>query len=443
MTNKLKHTILAVDDEEGILKALKRLLRPLDVDVIVSQSGEEALKVLADNIVSIIISDQRMPKMTGVEFLTLSQKISPDSIRILLTGYSDINVTVDAINSGAVKYYFNKPWDDEQLLSRIKESLDMFKMTQENRRLTSLTQKQNKELKEFNNTLKQKVEKQTKAIRWQHDQLKRSYMETIQSFSTIIGLRNKGVGSHSERVASVVKVLMKNMDLSEKEFRDIVVAAFLHDIGKISLPDSILNKSERELTQADNNKIEQHPILGQSCMYAITGFEDVGLCIRHHHEDFSGGGYPDDLSHDDIPFGARAIRIADAFDHEAFKNGYPDDEAINNAMAYLMRYSGSKFDSELIKKFVERDIAKMFSDKGVAESNFMQLSNLREGMIVASDIYTKSGMFLLPKGAKLSKGMISRITKIDSVDKIQRGVEIYGEDKKRKVEHASIQNIIS
>lgn len=438
MTNKSKHIILTVDDEERILKSLKRLLNCLDADIIAAQSGDEAMEILSKTKASIIISDQRMPGMGGVEFLGKSRKVSPDSIRILLTGYADIDATIDAINSGAVKYYFNKPWDDEQLLSRIKESLDLFDMTLENQRLTQLTLKQNKQLKEFNDSLEQQVEKQTKEIKWQHNQLKKSFMETIKSFSTLIGLRHTGIGNHSHRVAALVKGLIKDSSLGDEEYQDITVSAFLHDIGKISLSDKILTKPESDFIRTEIELIQQHPILGQSCLFAITGFEDVGLIIRHHHEDYQGGGYPDGLSGKEIPFGSRAIHIADTFDNRAFRKGYPTEKEISLASAYLVQYSNTKFDPELVKRFIERDIAKMFIDQGIAGSIVLQPEFLETGMVVATDIYTKSGMFLLPKGAKLSEGMINRITKMNVVDQIRGGVKVYQQTETKEAKHATV-----
>ena len=146
MPDEFKHTILIVDDEEGILKSLRRLLNSLDVNVLTSPNGDKALDLLKSNQISLIISDQRMPGMTGVELLKKSRAISPDSVRILLTGYADIDATIEAINSGAIKYYLNKPWDNEFLLSRIQESLDLYKMVIENKKLNKLLFKRNEEL---------------------------------------------------------------------------------------------------------------------------------------------------------------------------------------------------------------------------------------------------------------------------------------------------------
>ncbi len=425
MANEAKQTILIVDDEELIRKALLRLLKPLDVELVVAADGLEALDVLKAHPADIIISDQRMPRLAGVEFLAQSRAICPDSVRILLTGYADITATIEAINSGAVKYYLTKPWDDEAVLSRIKESLDMSRVTQENRRLQHLTEVQNQKLKQLNVSLHQQVQEQTKEIRGQNDELRQSFMETIKAFSTIIEMRFQEIGSHSQRVASLAKRMISGMSLDEKQTQDIVVAAFLHDIGKIALPDRVAKKSPMDIVSADQDLIRQHPILGQSCVYAISGFEEIGLIIRHHHEDYDGMGYPDSLNGTAIPLGARAIRLLDEFDHVAFVNSYPDLATLNRSAAHIVQHSGTKFDPEMVKRFIDLDVARLLFEGEVTEIMGVKPGELKEGMVVAHDIRTKNGMFLLPRGATLSIGMIGRIQKINAVDPVAEVVRIY------------------
>jgi len=225
--------VLVVDDEEMILKSLRRLLSDLDVRVLTADGGEPALELLRQNDVALIISDQRMPGMDGVEFLRQSREIAPEAVRILLTGYADVNASIGAINSGEVKYYLSKPWDDDQFLSRVKESLEMYWVRIENRRLHELTARQNAELKDLNATLEQRVLEQTAEIQMQHRELRQSFMETIKAFSTFVELRYKDIGSHSQWVATLVKKVIDSMEVDKKFYQDVILAAFLHDIGKI------------------------------------------------------------------------------------------------------------------------------------------------------------------------------------------------------------------
>lgn len=425
MQTEFRHAILIVDDEESILKALSRLMVDLDADLLTATGGAEALEILRERQVSLIISDQRMPGMTGVEFLQQSREVSPDSIRVLMTGYADIEVTVKAINEGAVKYYFNKPWDNELLLSRIRESLDMQAIGVENRRLHEITQQQNDQLRQLNTSLEQQVAERTTEVRAKHRELNQSFMETIKAFSMIVELRYKEVGSHSQRVGALVKRVLKGFDLGPKEYQDIVVAAFLHDIGKINLPDKTIAKSPDRYLQSERELVERHPILGQSCVYHISGFEEVGILIRGHHENYDGSGYPDGLVEMQIPLGSRIIRIADSFDHHAFAKGYPDTEALNEASAHLVRYSGSKFDPQVVGKFIECEAAKEFRLRESAETMLVQPGELKEGMVIAADVYTGNGMFLVPTGAKLSKGIIGRIQNIHIADPVRNQIQVF------------------
>lgn len=438
MSEKLEHTILLVDDEESILNSLKRLLKPLRNKILTSTDGKKALEVIKENDISVIISDQRMPGMSGIEMLQKSMELSPESIRILLTGYADINTTIDAINSGAVKYYFNKPWEDELIISRIKESLDLYATTIENKQLHKLTAQQNKKLKEFNENLQQKVDEQTAEIKEQHRELNESFMETIKAFSTFIEMRHKEVGSHSQRVALMVKNMLKGFDLQPGQFQDIVVAAYLHDIGKISLPDRILKKKPEEYSFSEKELVKKHPTIGQTCVFNISGFGKIGVIIRNHHENYDGSGYPDGEVERQISLGSRIIRLCNDFDHYAFRASYPDLKTLNEATARLVQFSSTKYDPELAKKFIDMDIAKSLYHEETGGTSILKPGDLQEGMIVADDVYTQNGLFLLPKGAKLSKGMINRIRKINDVDPVSGDIKVYKEIISEKEENVPV-----
>ena len=160
-----KHTLLFVDDEQIILTALHRLFRREGYQILLANSGKEGLELLGENEVSLIISDQRMPEMIGAEFLARSQEISPHSIRIMLTGYSNIEAATQAINEGGIYRYITKPWDDDDIKMIVHEALARLDLEAENRQLTEELKVKNAELEDFNAKLEKKVRERTRELR--------------------------------------------------------------------------------------------------------------------------------------------------------------------------------------------------------------------------------------------------------------------------------------
>ena len=202
------------------------------------------------------------------------------------------------------------------------------------------------------------------------------------------------MASHSQRTATLAKLLLKGLILDEEEALNVVVAAYLHDIGKIGLPDSIATKPIEQFVPREREMFYRHPILGQSCVLGITGFEQIGTIIRHHHENFDGTGYPDCLVGDKIPMGSRILRICDAFDHAALKNEYPDLKTLKRATSILNKYAGSYFDPELVNIFNNLEIAGKFYHDDSQGIIGLKPDALKEGMVIAADIRTVNNVFL-------------------------------------------------
>jgi len=161
---KTSRTILLVDDEINIINALKRTLRPDGYTILTAHSGEEGLALLAKHEVGVIISDQRMPHMTGVEFLRKVKILYPKTLRIVLSGYTELESVTSIINEGAICKFLTKPWDDDLLRDNIREAFQHYEMEQENLRLSRELQSANDELSMLNQTLEQKVADKTREI---------------------------------------------------------------------------------------------------------------------------------------------------------------------------------------------------------------------------------------------------------------------------------------
>ncbi|NOY65597.1 MAG: response regulator, partial [Nitrospirae bacterium] len=267
-----KFKILVVDDEENILRAIRRLLIGEDYDVFLAHSGHEGLQMLEDNPdVALIISDQRMPGLSGAEFLEKTKQIAPDAVRMVLTGYADLNAAIAAINKGGAYRYLTKPWNDKELLYAIREGIRQFKLVKENKELHEIIKAKNKELKQWNTQLEYFVQQQTieiqnknKELEALNKRLRANFKNTIFAFSGLLEMRDRGSEPHSRNVAELSVMIARAIGLNTKDIEDIMVASLLHDIGKIAIPDFLLEKWPEEMTEEELDLYKQHPVRGQT-----------------------------------------------------------------------------------------------------------------------------------------------------------------------------------
>ena len=422
--------VLFVDDEENILRSLKRLLMDEEIDILTANSGEQGLDVLRSTPeIGLIVSDQRMPGLPGADFLRQSREIIPDALRIMLTGYADINATIEAINKGGAYRYISKPWDDEEMIRTIRDSLRQCRLISENKRLSALVQKQNEELKEWNSNLKSRVLGQTASIRIRNDELhdlnyklQKNYESCLTAFSGLVELHGRGMENHSRNVALLSAMAARNMNLSAEEIEVIKVAALLHDIGKIGISDNLLRGDVEKMSPNEVAEYRQHAIRGQAAIDSIEDLRPAGVLIRHHHENFDGSGFPDRLAKGDIPVGARIIALADCLDRTFTGNRV--DNAVDISVLAAKSESGKKFDPALFP-FMEQPFAetyaKLTGKTGMVEME-LHANELREGMAVAREVRSGTGILLLGVGENLDRGKITALRRYYQIDPPQKGI---------------------
>ncbi len=316
------HKILVVDDEPANLRLLQRVLGP-DYDVLAAGGGAEALELLKDNQVSLIITDQRMPVMSGVQLLEQSLAICPEAIKILLTGYTDVQSLIDAINSGHVYKYIPKPWDADELKLTVKRALETYELKKRNEVLLS--------------DLKQALV-----------QLEDLSMGTITALADALDAKCDYTSGHSLRVSRYAVAIGKACGLNEAELKDLELAGILHDVGKIGVPESILWKPAR-LTPEEQAIMAQHPVKSAQIIGDIPILRRARLWVMHHHEYMDGSGYPHRLAGEKIPLGSRILLVADAYD--AMTSDRPYRKAIGHekAVVELRKNSGKQFDGQMVE----------------------------------------------------------------------------------------------
>jgi putative nucleotidyltransferase with HDIG domain len=412
--------ILCVDDEPSILSALKRVFRSQGYTIFTATSGKEGLEVLAREAVDVVVSDMRMPEMDGAQFLEKVFAGWPATKRILLTGYADATATIAAINQGKIWRYVAKPWNDGELILTVQQALAHRNLMEENARLTLLTKQQNEELKELNAGLEQKVAQRTaelaealKSLETAHSQLRQSFLATVQLFSGLVELRGGKLAGHSRRVADVARRLAEQMGLIEADQQDVFLAALLHDIGKLGLPDNLLNAPFNALTVQGKTEVMRHPVKGQQVLMAVEQLANAAKIIRHHHECLDGSGYPDHLLGLAIPLGARILAVANDYDSLQLGALTLHTHTATEAQQFIQRERGRRYDPEVVDAFFA-----MLTEEAAKRPKELSLhsNQLKPGMVLTRDLIHHEGYTMLPHGRVLNAEVISRLTALEQVE---------------------------
>jgi response regulator RpfG family c-di-GMP phosphodiesterase len=419
-----KYSVLFVDDEKHILASMERIFRKEGLDVLLAPGGAEGLELLASRPVSLVISDHRMPGMSGAEFLQRVRELYPDTLRIMLTGYADTNAAVAAINEGQVYRFITKPWNDHELRQAVHEALQRWELVEENRRLFELTQRQNAELLDLNQNLEHKVEERTSEIQDKkreleglYKRLERNFFESVRVFQQLIEMFDPVLGGHSKRVAALSRIVAGGLGLAEAEQELVEIAGLLHDIGLIGLPREVLTKRAAEMSPSEAALYQQHPVLGYTALSGIDNLQQVAVVIKTHHESFGGGGFPDGLQGEEIPLGGRIIHAASLYDDLLRQAKLQGAQALKE----LERRSGSQLDPEVV---FHLDAALQNVGPSRGREAACPLSQLRPGMVLSRNLKTLGGLLLLPERAVIQEAHIEKILNFSKIDPIAGGIFI-------------------
>jgi response regulator RpfG family c-di-GMP phosphodiesterase len=341
-------TVLCVDDEPNILAALKRMLRADGLCVLTAAGGAQALSMLEQMPVDLVISDMRMPGMDGAQFLEQVHLRWPHVVRVMLTGHADISATVAAINRGRIFRYVHKPWDEHDLMLTVRQGLEMHRLEAERQRLDLLTRQQNDQLQAANTELERRVEARTVELKDANVRLQRSHLKTIKAFADLIELRSGGLSGHGRRVADMARRLARHMGLAEPMVLDIFKAGLLHDIGLVGATDIMLSRSSSELDAPGSDFYRAHASRGAQALCALDDMTLVAQIVEAHHERFDGLGFPAGLAAEAIPLGARILAVADALDDLEYGASGDIKVARADAIAKLLHEAGARFDPDVL-----------------------------------------------------------------------------------------------
>ncbi len=429
-------TLLLVDDEPNILSALGRLFRPQGYQLHTASNGADALEILEKAPVDLVISDMRMPGMSGAELLEQVANRWPHTVRVLLTGYSDVSSTIAAINQGQIFRYIAKPWEDSDLRLTVSQGLEMRYLEMERRRLVILTKRQNDELKALNATLEARVKARTEELgqamsmlELAYDDIKESYASAVQVFASLGEMREGALVGHGRRVGELAGKLAKRLGMSTSDIQHTTFAGFVHDIGKINLPESLIRPPLAALTPDQFRALTRHSVTGQAALFSLGHLEETAQLIRHHHEQFGGRGYPDQLVGQAIPLGARIIAIVN--DYDSLLHGRLLKERLDSFQArdFMQTERGKRYDPDVLDAFVELLVEEFNKQSHEGEIRITLAKQLKEGMMLSRDVTNDDGTLLLAQGTRLTAHLIERLTIYERHQQMgQLGIYVFPKD---------------
>lgn len=335
----MTYKILIVDDELANLRLLERLFRH-DYYCLTAATGAEAIKLLEQHDVATIITDQRMPQMTGIELLKETAELRPHMVRILLTGYMDTEALVEAINCGLVYMYVTKPWNNEDLKLRVSRAIEHY----------------------GNNKKRYALETANARLTLRAEQLKAGF---VRAMGEALKARDLQTYNHCRRVSLYALRVGESLGLGEEACLELSVAGMLHDVGALCNATDIACRTNRANSEAFSLAQKQSD-QGAEMLLTLPDFGDIADTIRFQQESFDGSGSPRGLIGDQIPLGSRIIRVAAEYDlmmnsASASAQRVSHEQAIGN----LRNACGSDLDPQIVQIFSEISLSTPLQANGI------------------------------------------------------------------------------
>ncbi len=330
--------ILVVDDEEPIREIVASMLGTAGYACKQAASGMEALAVLTSGEeFELMLSDLMMADLDGIGLLERTKEKYPDMPVVMVTAVHDISVALAAIRNGAYDYLL-KPFEREQLLNTVSRALENRRLKVENRT--------------YQTNLESLVKARTDQLQAAMASLERSYDITLETLGDALDLKDRETEGHSKRVTAFTIAIARAMGLPREQINTIARGAFLHDIGKIAIPDRILNKPGK-LEPDEMTIMKEHAYHGYQIVKKIPFLAEAADIVYSHQEHFDGSGYPRGLKGEQIPLGARIFSVADTLDAITSDRIYRAAQSLQAARAEIATWAGRQFDPEVVKVFLE------------------------------------------------------------------------------------------
>jgi putative nucleotidyltransferase with HDIG domain len=329
--------ILVVDDETPVRSMIAAALDRQGYSVDLAGGGREALEALEANAFNLVLTDIVMQDVNGIALLERIHALQPNLPVVMVTAVHDISVAIDSMRRGAYDYLL-KPFERDQLLNTVQRALS---------HRQALEETQN-----YHQNLEEMVRARTEMLRHAMEDLEHSYDVTLEALGDALDLKDSETEGHSKRVTAYAIALARAMGIPPDEIKVIARGAFLHDIGKMAIPDDILRKPGK-LTPEEQSVMREHCARGYHMLRKIPFLSGAAEIVYCHQEYYDGNGYPNGLRGREIPVGARIFAVADTLDAITSDRPYRKARGFDTAREEILRCSGTQFDPAVVETFLK------------------------------------------------------------------------------------------
>ena len=323
-------------DEQPLLESLKNILYAAGYDVIEAADSDQATQILEREQIDVLVTDTHL---NGAENTGMLNFVGDDGYGIdviILTSHPELELVRRLIDAG-VYDLITKPFHSYELLLSINRAIEKRKLMARSRELQL--------------DMEKKIKEKTLSLRLRNQEKQQLLISTIRSLVSALEAKDKYTEGHSRRVADNASLVAQTLGFTSFDIEEIHLAGLFHDIGKIGIAESVLNK-KGQLSPDEYNLIKTHPLISQKIVEQVPQFKRISRIIRHHHEFFDGNGYPDGLQGQQIPIGARIMTICDAYDAMTSDRSYRPALSDSRALGIIERNAGTQFDPDLVKIFL-------------------------------------------------------------------------------------------
>lgn len=392
--------ILLLDDEKDILSALRRLFMDM-FEVQTFTSANKALMALKQDKFACIVSDMRMPEMSGAEFLGQAFQICPNTPRILLTGYADFESTCHAVNTGHIDNIMCKPWENKELVSLVQSFAKSYI--------------RNHRDKQAQSQLAHSYSKLTSDLETAVGKNKTQFSEMLDMAHAIIEVKGLAYKGLNKRIAQRAKVIAQNLQLPNNLVSNCYIAGLLIDIGKVSLDEALASKVEANLSVGERVLVKQHAIYGSQIISHIKSLQLAAEAVLHQYEKWNGSGFPNQLVKEQIPIASRILAVASYFE-KSMAGLYSEEKlSIKQACKGLEYKSNLFFDPKVVQACIDsvqdKELSQHCSNTIVKQ---LPVYALKEHMVLAAPLMTQEGKMILNIDTQLTEHCIEKLVSMQS-----------------------------